>query len=136
MLAGAVLLLVGACSVYVQHPHFAGSSPSSIALTLYAPASSEISYQTNITDIIGCKALVAGLRKGRFVMFGAKADGELNISYGDGKTDRVGFTRSSDGHCEFFQHGFYSMRSNEFFQVLADAGIDVSRVATNWNYGR
>ena len=136
MTAGIVLLLVLSCSVYVHHPHFAGSSPLSAGVIVYAPASSRIAYQTNITDAAGCKALVIGLRKAEFAMFGAKADGELNIHYGNGATDRVGFTRSYDGRCSIFQHGFYSMPSNQFFRVLADAGIDASMIATNWNEGR
>jgi len=137
VVAGAVaLLLVLSCSAYVHHPHFAGSSPSSVGVIVYAPASSRIAYQTNITDPTSCKVLVAGLKKAEFAMFGAKADAELNIHYGSGETDRVGFTRGYKGRCSFFQHGIYSMPSNEFFQVLAAGGIDVSLFATNWNASR
>jgi hypothetical protein len=137
LITGAVVcLLVLSCAAYIYHPHFPGTSPSSIVILVYRPASSEIAYETNLTNASGCKMVVAGLRHAVFSGFGAKADGELNIRYENGKTDRVGFTRSYYGRCSFFRGGFYSMPSNDFFEVLAAGGMDTSILKTNWNETR
>lgn len=76
LVTGAVaFLLVLSCAAYIYHPHFPGSSPKSIGVMVYRPASSENAYETNLTNASGCKMIVAGLRHATFSGFGAKADG-------------------------------------------------------------
>lgn len=137
LITGAVIiLLVLSCSIYIYHPHFKSSSPKAIGVRVYRPGFSQIAYETNLTNPSGCKRVVAGLGRAVFTGFGPKADGELNFQYEDGNTELVGFTRSYDGRCSFFRGAFYSMPSNDFFEVLAAGGLDVSILKTNWNEPR
>jgi len=128
LVVGVLFLLILSCSVYVHHPHFRRSPPSSIEVLLYDPALPGMVHLTNITERASCEAILQMLRRGTFRGFGAKADGVLSIRDDSGATDRVGFTGSYQGDCTFFHHGFYSISSNEFFRVLEGAGVNISKI--------
>lgn len=128
LVIAVLILLILSCSIYVHHPRFSKSPPSVIEVLVYAPASSDVAYRTNITERPSCEVILQMLRRGTFAGFGAKADGELNVRYENGATDRIGFTRSYHGDCSFFHDGFYSISSNELFRALESVGVDVSRI--------
>ena len=127
MVFGVLFLLLLSFSIYVQRPRFGGSSPKSIEVVVYRPFSSEIAYQTNITNRASCEKVLRELRLARFTFFGFKPTGVLNIEYEDGRVDHLKFTRCNDGTHSLIFHVFYEMPSKQFYRALQEAGVDVSR---------
>jgi len=127
MVFGVLFLLLLSFSIYVQRPRFGGSSPKSIEVVVYRPFSSEIAYQTNITDRASCEKVLRELRLARFTFFGFKPTGVLNIQYDDGRMDRLKFTQCNDGTHSLIFRVFYEMPSKQFCRALKEAGVDVSR---------
>jgi hypothetical protein len=127
MVFGVLFLLLLSFSIYVQRPRFGGPSPKSIEVVVYRPFSSEIAYQTNITDRASCEKVLRELRLARFTFFGFKPTGVLNIQYDDGRVDRLKFTQCNDGTHSLIFRVFYEIPSKQFCRALKDAGVDVSK---------
>ena len=127
MVFGVLFLLLLSFSIYVQRPRFGGSSPKSIEVVVYRPFSSEIAYQTNISDRASCEKVLRELCQARFTFFGFKPTGVLNIQYDDGRVDRLKFTQCNDGTHSLIFRVFYEIPSKQFCRVLKEAGVDVSR---------
>jgi hypothetical protein len=127
-----VALVTIAASLYKSRPRFSGSSPSAIEVIVYKPGSRDIAYQTTVTNRPASDSILKEFTKAHFNMNGRKADGEFIIRYDDGKTDRVPFEPGRiEGWYKIYHHGFYSIPSERFFQVLHDGGVDVSRIPRN-----
>ena len=84
----APILLISSCLIYKNQPHFNGRNPLLINVKIGRPDSTNF-YEFTITNSIHCNAVLKELRKARFVAFGSKADGEFNIQYDNGKSNRI-----------------------------------------------
>jgi len=130
------LLLVGIVGYfYLRAPHFHGSSPSSIGIEVRSPdfhgGAPEVLLQTNITSRVACASLFKLLQAGRFRMDHKCAEiGSFTIHYPTGKTDAIDVLPGHDEASYEFRFGnwLYHVPRDRFYQILQDAGIDVSKI--------
>jgi hypothetical protein len=129
-LAILAMLLIGGCSVYyfrLRRPHFSGDSPISVDLHVTDVASTNI-YQMSITNRAACEALVKELRRASPTFGGSAVIGEITFRYADDKTDTVYILPGPYQQYTILQNGTVTVPTNSFFKVLADGGVDVSKI--------
>ncbi|MGA3265830.1 MAG: hypothetical protein ABSE16_03300 [Verrucomicrobiota bacterium] len=89
-LAILVLLLIGGCVYLVeQRPHFSGSSPIAIDVTVFGYVTGTNEYRASITDRAACDAVLQECRQANWVFGSEKEMGTFAIRYDNGKMDDV-----------------------------------------------
>ena len=120
---------------HLRSPHFSGSAPLSIEITIRSPDSptteSKVLVQASITNGPACAPLFALLRSARFRMDHKCADiGSFTIRYANGKTDTLAVLPGHDPAAYEFRFGgrSYQMPREGLYQVLRDAGVDTTKM--------
>jgi hypothetical protein len=129
LVIGVVFLCFFAFALYFRHPRFSGISPKDIEVVAYRPFSDEITYRMDIRERASCEKVLKELSQAQFSVFGFRPTGVLNIRYDNGTEDHVKFTQCNDGTHSLEFHMFYVIPSQQFCQVLKEAGVDVSKLA-------
>jgi hypothetical protein len=129
VLALLVLLLVVGGVYYfgLRRVHFSGSSPMAVELRIPDWASTNI-YRVSITNRSVCERLVSELRQASPAFGGSKVVGELTFRYADGVTNVVYLLPGPYQQYTLLQSGTFTVATNGLFRVLADGGVDLSKI--------
>ena len=123
-------LLVLSCTIYVRHPHFSGKLPSKMEVEIYDFVSTN-EYRTSITNPSACRRIMETLKSGTWTLpHRCKYRGTFTIHYDNGKADVVGYMPGHSGpeFCEIELAGHYQLSRTNLYQVMRDAGVDVSQI--------
>lgn len=129
-LAMVVLLAIGGCLYFDSgRPRFSGTSPSSIDVYIERKQlSTNDDYRMTITNRAACESILRGFSEAHHVFGASKAFGKFTFHYDSGKTDVVWVFPPEETHCTIALGGTYRMPNERFFQVLKQAGVDVSKI--------
>lgn len=135
LILAASAVLGTPCYFYFRAPHFSGSAPDSIDITMrspnWPPVEPKILVQESLHRRPACASLFAFLKTARVGMDHKCADiGTFTIRYDNGKTDVLSFLPGHDpSRYEFrFSGWLYRLPREEFFQALQDAGVDATKM--------
>jgi len=86
-------------------------------------------YQMSITNRAACEAVLQEFAQARPVFGSRQVIGKLTFRYDNGKTDVVHMLPGMpDGYYTIYLGNTFRMRSERFYQVLKNAGVDVSQL--------
>ncbi len=121
-------LLLGVCLLLaLWRPHFRSASPTSADIRAFDVMSTNV-YYIVITNSAACAAIVGALSQGRPSFGMSKESFELTFRYADGGTDMVYFFPGFGQRYTFIHGRTFTVSTNNLYKVLADAGVDVSKI--------
>jgi hypothetical protein len=82
----------------------------------------------SITNRSACEGLVKELAQASPTFGGSMVVGKLTFRYADGKTDTVYILPGPYQQYTILQSGTFTVSTNSFFRVLADGGVDLSKI--------
>jgi hypothetical protein len=88
-------------------------------------------YRVSITNAAACRMIVQTLKSGVWTMpHLCKYRATFTLHYDNGKSDLIGYMPGHSGPeiCEIGLGGYYRLSRTNFYQVMRDAGVDMSRM--------
>ena len=125
------LLLIISCAVYLRHPRFKSPSPLQIHVEVWPTGGSTNEYRMTITNSVVCRTVVETFKKGTWTIpHMCKHRVTFTIRYDDGTTDVVGYMPGHSGpeSCEIEVGSYYRLARTNLYQVMRDAGVDISKI--------
>ena len=123
------VFFVAGCVYYfgLRRLHFSGASPMTIDVSISDAASTNV-YQMSITNRLACGVIFRELTRARPSFGGSKVAGDLTFHYADGKTDTIYLLPGPYQQYTVMRNGTFVVPTNSFFKVLADGGVDLSKI--------
>jgi hypothetical protein len=126
-----LVIIAGYIYLHTRRAQFSSRSVASIDLRREGLTSTLTnSYQVSITNRVACERILQEFSHAHWVFGFSQGATELSIRYLDGQTDVVWLAPGMPG--EYYtiltSSGAFRMPRADVFKVLADGGVDVSRI--------